>query len=660
MDIRDVLKTTFKNFNPALEMKNPVMFVTEISMVISLVVTLDPGLFALPATSIYMDFYISVTVLLFLTLVFSNLGTAISEGKSKAITSSLQKLTATITAHLVTEGGIVDVKSSDLRVGNEVLVRKNEIIPIDGEIIRGSAYVNDSSITGESRPVMKVEGDSVTGSTILLSDEMHMRVTQNPGETYIDKMIEIVKNTTRTKTPNEIALNVLLSGLTLVFLIVVAAVYATSVTFREPVNIMILIVLLIALIPTTIGGLLPAIGIASINTVSQFNIIAKSGKAVENAGDVDTIILDKTGTITLGEREAVKLIPNKNVSLEDFAAACYISSVDDTTKEGLSIVKLSESLGGKTNLPEGYKFVKFSPETKYSGINFGSSYIYKGALKALKERFNLSDNFIEAVCKEISSRGGTAIPVARDGAFIGVIELNDMLKPGIKERIDELHRMEIKTVMCTGDDEVTAAFMARESGIDNFVANSTPIDKYNVVKTEKENFRMVAMVGDGTNDAPALAYADVGLAMNSGTQAAKEAANMIDIDNNPTKLIDLIFLGKQILITRGALTTFSIANDVAKYFVIIPAAFYVFPQLAYLNILGLSDPLLAITSALVFNTIIIPALIPLALRGVKFRPSSANEILGRNILLYGIGGIITPFIAISIIYFLLGSVGVAW
>ncbi len=660
MDIKDILKTTFKNFSPALEMRNPVMFVTEISMVISFIVTIDPRLFALPETPVYMDFYISVTVLLFLTLVFSNVGTAISEGKSKAITSSLQKLTATINAHLVTENGVTDVKSSELHIGDELVVRKNEIIPIDGEIMMGSAYVNDSSITGESRPVMKVEGDSVTGSTILLSDEMHMRVTQNPGDTYIDKMIQIVKNTTRTKTPNEIALTVLLSGLTLVFVIVVAAVYATSTAYAAPVNIMILIVLLIALIPTTIGGLLPAIGIASINTVSQFNIIAKSGKAVENAGDVDTIILDKTGTITIGEREAVKLIPNKNISVEEFATACYMCSIDDSTKEGLSIVKLSESMGASHDLPAGHQFVKFSPETKYSGIKFGNSYIFKGALKSLKEKFNLSDNFMEAVCKEISSRGGTAIPVAKDGTFLGVIELNDMLKPGIKDRINELHKMEIKTVMCTGDDEITAAFMSRESGIDNYVANSTPIDKYNVVKSEKENFRMVAMVGDGTNDAPALAFADVGLAMNSGTQAAKEAANMIDIDNNPTKLIDLIFLGKQILITRGALTTFSIANDVAKYFVIIPAAFYIFPQLAYLNILGLSDPLLAITSALIFNTIIIPALIPLALRGVKFRPSSANEILGRNILLYGIGGIITPFVVISIIYFLLGSVGVAW
>ncbi len=660
MKLTEVLMMTFRNFNPVLEARNPVMFVTEISLFVSVAISAIPSYFGIPSSGRYEFFYITVTALIFLTLLFSNLGAAISEGKSRSITESLQKLTTESVAHLLKDGGMVDVTSSKLKKGEIIHVKKNEPIPIDGEIIRGSAYVNESNITGESRPILKVEGDAVTGSTILLSDGIDLRVTHMPGETFIDKMIDIVKGTTRSRTPNEIALNVLLSGLTLVFLIVVSAVFALSHFLQATVNVMVLVVLLISLIPTTIGGLLPAIGIASINMVSQFNIIAKSGRAVENAGDVDTIILDKTGTITMGEREAVRLIPNNGVSLEDLAQACYISSKDDSTREGMSILKLASSLGAKDQELNGYTYIPFSPETKISGVIGENTFVVKGALKALKEKYDISDKYIEAVCKEISSRGGTAIPVVRDGSFIGVIELNDMLKPGIRERIEELKKMEIKTIMCTGDDEVTAAYMARESGIEHFIANSTPIDKYNVVKEEKKNARMVAMVGDGTNDAPALAYADVGLAMNNGTPAAKEAANMIDLDNNPTKLIDLIFLGKQILITRGSLTAFSIANDLAKYFVIIPAAFSIFPKLDFLNLLGFTHPLTAITSALIFNTIIIIILIPLALRGVRFRPSSADEILRRNLLFYGLGGVITPFIAIYIIYVILLATGVVW
>ncbi len=660
MDFRDTMKMTFKNFSPVLEFRNPVMFVTEISFILSVVITVIPSAFSLPTDYTYRIFYIAVSILLFLTLLFSNLSAAISEGKSRGITESLQKLTTETKAHLLKEGNISEVVSSKLQKDDEVVIYKNEVIPIDGEVIEGTAYVSEANITGESRPVLKIEGDAVTGSTILLSDQLKMRVTQMPGETFIDKMIDLVKSTTRSRTPNEIALTVLLSGLTLIFLIVVSAVYAISSMLGTTVNIMILIVLLISLIPTTIGGLLPAIGIASINMVSQFNIIAKSGRAVENSGDIDTIILDKTGTITIGEREAVRFIPNSNITEEEFARACLLSSVDDRTREGMSIVRLANQMGINDVDSGGYHFIPFSAETKFSGVTRDSTYIVKGALKTLKDKYDLTDKYIEAVCKEISSRGGTAIPVVRDGGFIGVIELNDMLKPGIKERIEELKKMDIKTIMCTGDDEVTASFMARESGIEEYIANSTPIDKYNVVKSEKDNSRMVAMVGDGTNDAPALAYADVGLAMNNGTPAAKEAANMVDLDNNPTKLIDLIFLGKQILITRGSLTTFSIANDVAKYFVIIPAAFYIFPQLSYLNVLGLANPLLAITSALIFNTIIILMLIPLALRGVHFKPSNANDIMRRNIFLYGLGGLITPFVAISVIYAILSTVGVAW
>lgn len=660
MDIKEILKLTFRNFNPTHEVRNPVMFVTEISLGLALAMTVAPEFFSLPHTLTYEYFYVAVTTLLFFTLLFSNLSAAISEGKSKSITESLQKLTTETRAHRVIGEVTEDVLSSELTKGDELVVNKNEMVPTDGELIEGTAYVSEANITGESRPVLKVEGDAVTGSTVLLSDKMRIRVTQMPGETFIDKMIDIVKSTTRTRTPNEIALNVLLSGLTLIFLIVVSAVYAISGLLGTTVNIMILVVLLISLIPTTIGALLPAIGIASINMVSQFNIIAKSGRSVENSGDIDTIILDKTGTITIGEREAVRFIPNHNVTEEEFVKACYMSSVDDRTREGMSIVALARMSGiGEVDTSD-FQFVPFSAETKFSGIMNDSSYIIKGALKALKDKYDLNDKYIEALCKEISTRGGTAIPVVRNGSFIGVIELNDMLKPGIRERIEELRKMEIKTIMCTGDDEVTASYMARESGIEDFIANSTPLDKYNVVKAEKDNNRMVAMVGDGTNDAPALAYADVGLAMNNGTPAAKEAANMVDLDNNPTKLIDLIFLGKQILITRGALTTFSIANDFAKYFVIVPAAFSIFPSLSYLNLLGLQDPILAITSALIFNTVIILMLIPLALRGVRFKPSNATDIMRRNIFVYGLGGLITPFIFIGIIYAILSTLGVIW
>ncbi|MGC8609412.1 MAG: potassium-transporting ATPase subunit KdpB, partial [Thermoplasmata archaeon] len=432
--------------------------------------------------------------------------------------------------------------------------------------------------------------------------------------------------------------------------------------FGKTANLVMLIVLLIALIPTTIGALLPAIGIASINKVSQYNVIAKSGRAIENAGDIDSIILDKTGTITIGERKATKFYPNKGIDEEEFARYCAMASLEDQTKEGLSIMDLAKQKGidiGKDDL-SGYEFVPFSSESKMSGITSNGEYIMKGSLKSIKEKYQVSDQFIEALCKEISMKGGTAIPVVKDGKFVGVIALEDVIKPGIKERIAEIKAMDIKTIMCTGDDEVTAQYISGIAGIDEYIANSKPIDKYNVVINEKDKQRMVAMVGDGTNDAPALAKADVGLAMNSGTQAAKEAANMIDLDNNPTKLMDVIFLGKQILITRGSLTTFSIANDISKYFVIIPAIFYSFPSLGLVNVLDLTNPIVAVTSALIFNTFIILFLIPLALGGVHYRPTSITDILNRNLLIYGLGGIVMPFIAIKIIYTILIALGVTW
>ncbi len=658
----DLLKNTITGFRPDILLRNPVLFVTEISMILSLFAYIFHGFFNLPFSASYQEFYISVFILLFLTIFFANLGYSISERQSRSIVESLQKFRKESTANLLRDGKITLVKSSVLRRGDVVIVNRNEDIPMDGEIIEGNGYVSESNITGESRPVLKVLGDSVTGSTKLLTDTLKVRITSDPGETFIDKMIELVRKSSREKTPNEIALTVLLSGFTLIFLMVVSVLYTETGYIGISPNIVFLVVLFICLIPTTIGSLLTAIGIASVNRMSGFNIMAKSGRAVENAGDIDTIILDKTGTITMGDREAKKFYPAPSISLEDFAKFCILTSRDDQTREGMSILKNARKIIGEVDDSEyrNFKFIPFSAETKYSGLVSDTGYIVKGSLRSLEERFGIKDQYIEGICKEISSRGGTAIPLARNGKFLGVIEMSDMLKPGIKERLDLLKKMQIKTIMCTGDDEITAREISAEAGIDEFVSNSTPEDKFNVVVREKAKSRMVAMVGDGTNDAPALARADVGLAMNSGTPAAKDAANMIDLDNDPTKLIDVIFIGKQILITRGALTTFSFANDLSKYFVILPAVFASFSFLGFLNILDLTNPLLAITSALIFNTFIIVFLIPMALKGVRFKPSSVQELLKRNILVYGVGGIIMPFIAIKLIYMALASVGVVW
>lgn len=662
MDLKGVIINSLKGFDSRKLIKNPVMFVTEIAFFISIFIIIFPAYFNVPDTRIYLYFYISVTVLLFLTVFFSNLSTSLSEGQSAAITSSLEKMKISTKANLLKGNKIITVSSDELRKGDIVIVKKDETIPSDGEVINGSGYVNESNVTGESRPVIKLVGDSVTGSTVLVTDEITVKVTADPGESFIDSMIRVVQNAVRERTPNEIALSIFLSGVTLIFLVVVASIFSLSTYTGVKPNIDILLVLLVALIPTTIGGLLPAIGIAAVNKVSEYNIISKSGKAVENAGDIDTIILDKTGTITMGEREAVKFYPNQNYSYEDFVKKSLLCSLKDETIEGLSIVRLAKKEDIQYNEDElkGYEFIPFSSETSYSGIKKGDNYILKGSLRALSEKLNLNDTYINGICKEISLKGGTAIPVASGGKFIGVIELNDILKPGIRDRIEDLHKMNINTVMLTGDDEVTAAYFAREAGIDEYISNSKPDDKYNKVIEEKNKERMVAMIGDGTNDAPALAKADVAMAMNTGTQAAKDAANMIDLDSTPTKLIDVIFLGKQILITRGSLTTFSIANDISKYFVIIPAMFYMFPELGFLNILNLTDPLRAITAALIFNTVIIIMLVPLALRGVKYTPSSASDLLKRNIVVYGFGGIVFPFIIIYIIYVILSVGGITW
>lgn len=657
-----VIYQTLKNFSPKYLFLNPVMFVTEFAFIIALFIAIFPGVFNAPSGAPYDYFYIAVVTNLFLTLFFSNTSLAISESKSKAITDSLKQLKMEVTAKLIIDGQIKEVNSSELKKGDTLLVEAGDIIPIDGEIIEGMGFVNESNVTGESRPSRKIFGDSVTGSTKLVTDSLKIVVTNNPGETFLDKMISIVGSSRRSRTPNEISLTVFLSGVTLIFLIVVSAIFSAIYFTGLTPNMMILIVLLVALIPTTIGGLLPAIGVASINKISEYNVIAKSGKAIENAGDIDTIILDKTGTVTMGEREAVKFYPNKGVDYQDFVRYCTISSIDDLTKEGMSIVKLAEREGvriSKGDISE-YDFVPFSAETKCSGVKSNDEEIFKGALKFIEKKYNLSDIYIEGVCKEVSLRGGTALVVVRNGEFSGVIELNDMLKPGIKQRLERLKKMNIKTIMCTGDDETTAAYIAHESGIDEYVANSTPMDKYNVVLKEKDQQRMVAMVGDGTNDAPALSRADVGLAMNNGTQAAKDAANMVDLDNDPTKLMDVIFLGKQVLITRGALSAFSVANDLSKYFVIVPAMFTMFHELDFLNILNLQNPIVAITAALIFNTLIILMLIPMAIRGVRYRPTSIGDLLKRNVSIYGLGGIILPFILIKTIYTIMISVGVTW
>ena len=658
----EALLNSIRNFLPWKLLSSPVMFVTEIAFFISILATVFPGQFGIPSTPVYIHFYESVVVMLFLTILFSNLSSSLSEGKSRAITESLRSLKREVTGKSITDSGIIETPYSSLKKGDILLIEKGEVIPIDGEIVEGTGFVNESSMTGESRPVRKIPGDSVTGGTTLVTDQLKIKVTNNPGETFLDKMIGIVESSKRMRTPNEIALTVFLSGVSLVFIIVVSSVFAASGFLSVSPNLVIFIVLLIALIPTTIGGLLPAIGIASINKIAQYNIIAKSGKSVENAGDIDTIILDKTGTVTMGDRSAVKFYPKKGINYEEFVHACSLASLQDQTAEGMSIVKLALQEKVKTEPEElkGYEFIPFSAETKYSGVRSSHEEIVKGALKAIKEKYKISDVYLEGLCNGISARGGTALAVARNGEFMGVIELNDMLKPGIKQRLDLLKKMNIKTIMCTGDDEITAAYISKESGIDEYVANSTPMDKYNVVLREKDRQRMVAMVGDGTNDAPALAQADVGMAMNSGTQAAKEAANMVDLDNDPTKLMDVIFLGKQILITRGSLTAFSVANDFSKYFVIVPAIFSVFPELGFLNILGLTNPLVAITSALIFNTVILLALIPLALRGVRYRPTSINDLLKRNIVVYGFGGVIFPFIVIKAIYLILVAGGVHW
>jgi potassium-transporting ATPase ATP-binding subunit len=662
-------KQAFVKLDPRHLLKNPVMFLVWIGTIITALVTIEPNFFGNAPDNNPRLFNGLITVILFFTIIFANFAEAVAEGRGKAQADTLRATKSDTTARkLLPDGSIQEVSSTALRRGDQIKAIAGEMIPADGEVITGVASVDESAITGESAPVLKEPGtdiaSSVTGGTRIISDELVIRVTSDPGQGFIDRMISLVEGAARTKTPNEIALTVLLAVLSQVFLVVIATLPTVSTYVKSPVSIAVLIALLVALIPTTIGGLLSAIGIAGMDRVAQFNVIATSGRAVEACGDINTLVLDKTGTITLGNRLAEEFIPVNGHSLDDLAKVALASSVFDETPEGKSIIKLAEKLGAKLNFnPKESSGIEFSAKTRMSGTDLPNGVeVRKGAVDAIKgfvrSRNGRISPELDAAYERVSRLGGTPLAVCQNDDIYGVIYLKDIIKPGIKERFDQMRRMGIKTIMLTGDNRITASVIAQEAGVDDFIAEATPEDKIEVIRNEQAQGKLVAMTGDGTNDAPALAQANVGVAMNSGTQAAKEAANMVDLDSDPTKLIDIVTIGKQLLITRGALTTFSIANDVAKYFAIIPA---IFPGIGVgaLNIMGLASTQSAILSALIYNALIIPALIPLALTGVKFRPLTASQLLQRNIFIYGLGGVIAPFIAIKVIDFLITAVGLA-
>jgi K+-transporting ATPase ATPase B chain len=645
------------------------MFVVWVGTIITAIMTISPNIFGPVPGANQRFFNALITFILFFTVVFANFAEAVAEGRGKAQADALRATrTDTAARKLLPSGAIQEISSTELRQGDRVKVISGDIIPADGEVIEGIASVDESAITGESAPVLKQPGtdimSSVTGGTRIVSDELVVRVTSDPGKGFIDRMIALVEGAERTKTPNEIALTVLLSVLTLIFLVVVATIPPIANYSNSPVSIAILISLLVALIPTTIGGLLSAIGIAGMDRVAQFNVIATSGRAVEACGDINTLILDKTGTITLGNRLADEFIPVGGHALEELARIALAASVFDETPEGRSIIRLAEKLGAKVDFdPKEAEGIEFSARTRMSGTDLADGTEFrKGAVDAIKGFVRSRSGHIpadlDAAYERVSKLGGTPLAVCQGSEVYGVIYLKDIVKPGIRERFDQMRRMGIRTIMLTGDNRITASVIAEEAGVDDFIAEATPEDKMSVIRAEQAEGKLVAMTGDGTNDAPALAQANVGVAMNSGTQAAKEAANMVDLDSDPTKLIDIVTIGKQLLITRGALTTFSVANDISKYFAIIPAMF-TGVGLEALNVMGLKNPQSAILSALIYNALIIPALIPLALRGVQFRPMSADQLLLRNVLIYGIGGIIAPFIAIKIIDVIITAIGLA-
>jgi K+-transporting ATPase ATPase B chain len=656
--LKEAIKESFVKLNPKLMMKNPVMFTVEIGTVIMMYVTfvsLSPN--SNQGSFIY---NLLITILLLLTVLFANFAEAIAEARGKAQAASLRKTRHETEAKLVLEdGSIKKVSSSQLKKGDVFVVEAGDTIPMDGEIIEGIASIDESAITGESAPVIREAGSdhsSVIGGTVIRSDKIKVQVTTQAGESFLDKMIELVEGAKRQKTPNEIALTILLAGFTLIFLLVVVTLQPFSLYASTAVTVAALISLFVCLIPTTIGGLLSAIGIAGMDRALRANVIAKSGKAVENAGDIDTVLLDKTGTITIGNRKATNVYPLDGIDEREFIKYCLLSSLADSTPEGKSIVELAPKLEPYVmqKIAKDGKFVEFTAETRMSGIDLPEgTQIRKGAWDAIKSYANKSDGAIaqaEIIINKIAENGGTPLAVAVNKRIIGVIQLEDIIKPGIQERFARLRKMGVKTVMVTGDNPLTAKYIAGKAGVDDYIAEAKPQDKMIYILNEQKEGKLIAMMGDGTNDAPALAQADVGMAMNSGTQAAKEASNMVDLDSDPTKLLEVIEIGKQMLITRGNVTTFSIVNDVAKYFAIVPAIFAAsIPGLNALNIMKLASPESAILSAVIFNAFIIPALIPLALKGVKYKPIGATALLVRNLWIYGLGGLIIPFIGIKLI-----------
>jgi K+-transporting ATPase ATPase B chain len=668
---------SFRKLNPRAMMKNPVMFVVEVGSVLT-TLQLIRGIVAPIAGVTNTRFELQITLWLWFTVLFANFAEAMAEGRGKAQADNLRKAKTETTANrLLPNGQLEKINAPQLRKDDVVVVLAGEFIPGDGEIIEGVASVDESAITGESAPVIREAGgdrSAVTGGTRVLSDQIKVRITSNPGETFIDRMIALVEGAERQKTPNEIALNILLAGLTIIFLLAVVTLQPFAIYSNASQTIFVLVSLLVCLIPTTIGGLLSAIGIAGMDRLIQHNVLAMSGRAVEAAGDVNTLLLDKTGTITLGNRQATAFFTLPGVNEKQLAEAAQLSSLADETPEGRSIVVLAKekyNLRGRELAPHEAHFIPFTAQTRMSGVDFDGREVRKGAADAIEKYLSAfgkpAPNELREIVDKISREGGTPLVVSEDRVALGVIQLKDIIKGGMVERFSQMRQMGIRTVMITGDNPLTAATIAREAGVDDFLAQATPEDKMALIKKEQAGGKLVAMTGDGTNDAPALAQADVGVAMNTGTQAAKEAGNMVDLDSNPTKLIEIVEIGKQLLMTRGALTTFSIANDVAKYFAIIPAMFALvyaangakIGPLSYLNVMGLETAHSAILSAVIFNALIIIALIPLALKGVKYRPMSAAALLRRNLFIYGFGGLVAPFIGIKLIDMIIHAIGLA-
>ena len=656
--LKQALIGSVKKLDPRYMSKNPVMFVVETGFFITLLLTIVPGLFG-EGDSGLRTYNLIVSVILLVTVLFANFAESVAEGRGKAQAASLKKTQKDTEARLLNEDGSETiVSSSELKKGDVVMVAAGEVIPGDGEVIEGIASVDESAITGESAPVVRESGGdfcSVTGGTTVVSDWLKIRIASDPGNSFLDRMIALVEGASRKKTPNEIALSTLLVSLTIIFLIVIVTLYPIGMYSGVQLPLSTLIALMVCLIPTTIGGLLSAIGIAGMDRVTRFNVIAMSGKAVEACGDVDTMILDKTGTITFGNRLAADFFPVEGANRSDLIRCAALTSLHDDTPEGKSTLELARRLGDNSEELPGSSFMEFTAQTRMSGVDLpDGTRVRKGASDAIEQYVREQGGKIpadlHARVEEVSSLGGTPLVVCENNKVLGVIYLKDTVKPGMAERFARLRAIGIKTIMCTGDNPLTAATIAKEAGVDGFIAECKPEDKISVIKKEQAEGKIVAMTGDGTNDAPALAQANVGLAMNSGTTAAKEAANMVDLDSDPTKILEVVEIGKQLLITRGSLTTFSIANDIAKYFAIIPAMFMAaIPQLGVLNIMHLSTQNSAILSALIFNAIIIPCLIPLAMKGVKYRPMSSGKMLARNMMIYGLGGVVTPFIGIKII-----------